>query len=96
MELGRLFMNRPEAAHRLIRALRIARLGLDGYETAVLDDVAATLYPYTRHYKANREGLRYYSFSMAGGRSNRIYKCASETAAFGRFVPYADNTCYQH
>ena len=59
MELGRLFMNRPEAAHRLIRALRIARLGLDGYETAVLDDVAATLYPYTRHYKANREGLRY-------------------------------------
>ena len=59
-ELGRLFMNRPEAAHRLIRALRIARLGLDGYETAALDDLAATLYRYTRHYKASR-----YLYSLA-------------------------------
>jgi hypothetical protein len=59
-ELGTLFMNRPEAAHRLTRALRIARLGLDAYETAALDDVAATLYPYTRHYKASR-----YLYSLA-------------------------------
>jgi hypothetical protein len=58
--LGRLFMNRPEAAHRLTRALRIARLGLDPYETAALDDVAATLYRYTRHYKASR-----YLYSLA-------------------------------
>jgi hypothetical protein len=53
-ELGRLFMNRPEAAYRLTSALRIARLGLDPYETAALDDVAATLHHYTRHYKASR------------------------------------------